>query len=40
MMAWRRLGAKPLSDAMLTRFTDTALGGDELLIDADVLARR
>ena len=31
-MAWRLFGDKPLSEPMLTRFTDayTALGGDEL----------
>ena len=31
-MAWRRIGDKPLSEPMLTQFTDTyvALGGDEL----------
>ena len=30
-MAWRRIGNKPLSEPMLTRFTDAyaALGGDE-----------
>ena len=30
IMAWRRIGDKPLSEAMLTQFTDTyaALGGD------------
>ena len=32
VMAWRRIGDKPLSEPMLTRFTDAyaALGRDEL----------
>ena len=31
VMAWRRIGDKPLSEPMLTQFTDiyAALGGDE-----------
>ena len=27
IMAWRRIGDKPLSEAMMSRFTDAALGG-------------
>ena len=32
VMAWRRTGDKPLTELMLTQFTDinAALGGDEL----------
>ena len=35
VMAWRRTSDKPLSEPMLTRFTDAyaALGGDELMKD-------
>ena len=34
VMAWRRIGAKPLSEPMLVRFADAyALGEDELEID-------
>ena len=31
-MAWRQIGDKPLSEPMMTQFTDiyAALGGDEL----------
>ena len=35
MMAWRRIGAKPLSEPMLTQFTAAYLrhqGGDELTL--------
>ena len=28
-MAWRRTGAKPLPEPMLTRFTNATIGGDE-----------
>ena len=33
IIAWRQIGDKPLSEPMLTQFTDThmvAIGGDEL----------
>ena len=30
VMAWRRTGDKPLSESILTQFTNAALGGDEL----------
>ena len=38
VMAWRRTGDKPLSEPMLTRFTNTSMrqyiGGDELMVPA------
>ena len=40
-MAWRQIGDKPLSEPMLTRFTDeyiAALGGEELQKDKTVMS--
>ena len=31
-MVWRLIGDKPLSEPMVTQFTDAALGEDEIIL--------